>query len=357
VGAFPSDRWPKSTHAEARAASEIARSIADRSAAMLADATEVLGAPVAVALDRSGLDTREAIASEVGASAALVAATGRGRFAIVLSPAIARYVAERVVGSDAADVALGAVPLSRGELGLVGYVVARMLAVSQSDAALIDASSAREAIATLPGRHAILWSATITIGSVRGPAWLVTPIDLAHGRSSDATIDPSLPVRASIVIGAATLPIGEVRGLAIGDVLVPDSLTFDPRTLTGRARLVVGRSREIGIELANGGWCVADVAGLAAPTPARREKVSMSDATDARETLSDVDVELSIELARIEMSVGEVSSLAPGVVITSGRAIGERVAIRAGERVIAYGELVDVEGEIGVRLLEVAPRG
>ena len=77
--------------------------------------------------------------------------------------------------------------------------------------------------------------------------------------------------------------------------------------------------------------------------------------TDTVQSLADVEVELSIELARLDMPVTEVASLAPGVVVTTGRlVVGERVALRAGDRVIAWGELVDVEGEVGVRLTEVA---
>lgn len=78
--------------------------------------------------------------------------------------------------------------------------------------------------------------------------------------------------------------------------------------------------------------------------------------SDTRESLSDVEIELSIELARLEMPVAEVAALAPGVVVTTGRLVGERVAVRAGERVIAWGEVVDVEGEVGVRITEIPTR-
>ena len=78
--------------------------------------------------------------------------------------------------------------------------------------------------------------------------------------------------------------------------------------------------------------------------------------TDTLQSLSDVEVELSIELARLELPIAEVAALAPGVVVTTGRLVGERVAVRAGDRVIAWGELVDVEGEVGVRLTEVSAR-
>ena len=67
----------------------------------------------------------------------------------------------------------------------------------------------------------------------------------------------------------------------------------------------------------------------------------------------DVPVELVVELARIELSLSELAALRPGEVLATGRAIGEHVVLRAGERVIARGELVDIEGEVGVRVLEL----
>jgi flagellar motor switch/type III secretory pathway protein FliN len=40
-------------------------------------------------------------------------------------------------------------------------------------------------------------------------------------------------------------------------------------------------------------------------------------------------------------------------VLLTGRRIGEAVTLRAAGRPLAHGELVDVEGEIGVRLTEI----
>lgn len=71
------------------------------------------------------------------------------------------------------------------------------------------------------------------------------------------------------------------------------------------------------------------------------------------ETAGDVPVELVVELARFELPLAELAGLAPGEVLATGRALGERVLLRAGERVVAVGELVEVEGEIGVRVLRV----
>jgi flagellar motor switch/type III secretory pathway protein FliN len=63
---------------------------------------------------------------------------------------------------------------------------------------------------------------------------------------------------------------------------------------------------------------------------------------------------VSIEVARVSMRIDELAALAPGEVLATGRSIGERVTLRAGDRAVATGELVSVDGEVGVRVLTVA---
>ena len=59
---------------------------------------------------------------------------------------------------------------------------------------------------------------------------------------------------------------------------------------------------------------------------------------------------LLIYIAGLSMSVtpGKV-----GEVLRSGRTLSERVTLRAGERAVAHGDLVDVDGELGVQITEI----
>jgi flagellar motor switch/type III secretory pathway protein FliN len=58
------------------------------------------------------------------------------------------------------------------------------------------------------------------------------------------------------------------------------------------------------------------------------------------------------------MSAAEWAALRPGDVVQCGRRIEEPIVLRAGGREIARGELVDIEGEVGIRITRVgsAPR-
>lgn len=71
--------------------------------------------------------------------------------------------------------------------------------------------------------------------------------------------------------------------------------------------------------------------------------------------LSEAPVEVSIELARVRLTLGELEALRVGEVVVTGAPIREHVRLRVGDVVIGEGELVEVDGEIGVRLTALDP--
>ncbi len=71
--------------------------------------------------------------------------------------------------------------------------------------------------------------------------------------------------------------------------------------------------------------------------------------------LSELPVELEVELARVALSLAEVSALQPGAVVPLRVSAGDPVFLRAGDRRIARAELVEVEGEVAARVLELVP--
>lgn len=64
-------------------------------------------------------------------------------------------------------------------------------------------------------------------------------------------------------------------------------------------------------------------------------------------------VTLTAVLGRVELTAGDVARLAPGVVISLDHPVGGTVQLRAGSRPIGVGELVEVDGSVGVRLTEL----
>jgi flagellar motor switch/type III secretory pathway protein FliN len=78
-----------------------------------------------------------------------------------------------------------------------------------------------------------------------------------------------------------------------------------------------------------------------------------TDASNRTALLATVTVEVEVVIARGSFAVGEVAAWRPGEVIALPTRVGEPVELRAGGRVVARGELCDVEGEVGVRVTEL----
>ncbi len=76
--------------------------------------------------------------------------------------------------------------------------------------------------------------------------------------------------------------------------------------------------------------------------------------TDALiEAVGEVPVVVRVEIGVAEMRAREWASVAKGDVIALGRRVGDPVMLRVGGLLMARGELVDVDGEVGVRVLEL----
>jgi flagellar motor switch protein FliN/FliY len=103
------------------------------------------------------------------------------------------------------------------------------------------------------------------------------------------------------------------------------------------------------------------------PTPigpaASRARFAPLPDPDAPATRSGIDLlaglqmNVSVELGRTELTVAEVLGLGPGSVIELDRLAGEPVDILVNDRLIARGEVVVVDENFGVRVVEVIRRG
>jgi flagellar motor switch protein FliN/FliY len=71
------------------------------------------------------------------------------------------------------------------------------------------------------------------------------------------------------------------------------------------------------------------------------------------ERLNDVSVEVSVEIGRTRMTLGDALALGPGSVIGLHRLAGEPVDLLVNGRVIARGEVVVLDEEFGLRITDV----
>jgi flagellar motor switch protein FliN/FliY len=77
-------------------------------------------------------------------------------------------------------------------------------------------------------------------------------------------------------------------------------------------------------------------------------------ATSSLEILKHVEIPVSVSFGRTQMLLKDLLRLANGSVVPLDRELGDEVEIRVNNCVIARGEVVAVDGNYGVRILEIA---
>jgi type III secretion system YscQ/HrcQ family protein len=305
-----------------------------------------------------------------------------GRIAIEIEPRLAAIVIDRVLGGDGRGGSPAPGALLDTERGVLAYAIARMLGGQGAGGALrlvTIVTSPISLLLALGDGPVICWPGRARLGGDPGivRAWIPErAIDRTapdHTAGLDApragAAFAGLPLTISIEGGRATLFAAELASLERGDVVVLDDAPVRRQAGGGIVGEVRARARG-----SSAGWrCAIEGCDLVVrgsdrsrPAPGARsarpwnekERTEMDASDEERaaaliRTAADAPIELVVELARFEVPLGELAALAPGAVLGTGRAIGERVTLRAGDRALALGELVDIEGEVGVRILAV----
>ncbi len=92
------------------------------------------------------------------------------------------------------------------------------------------------------------------------------------------------------------------------------------------------------------------------PIPARPTEPSapVAGLTTGLELLLDVELEASLRFGCREMPLGEILDLGPGDVVELDRHVSDPVDLIVGDKIVARGEVVLVNGNFGLRVIEVA---
>jgi flagellar motor switch protein FliN len=72
------------------------------------------------------------------------------------------------------------------------------------------------------------------------------------------------------------------------------------------------------------------------------------------DSLLDISVEISVEIGRTKMPIGELLSLTKGSIVELNKIAGESVDIYVNEKFLGRGEIVVVNERLGVRIIEIA---
>lgn len=177
-------------------------------------------------------------------------------------------------------------------------------------------------------------SAPLAIDGTPGMLRVWVPPGLVVARPAEpvARFLPPVPVPTLVVVATAPLPRQAAARLAARDIII-----VEPAGAGAVLRL--GRG-EIGLRAVRG------------------EAQAIIDSSYVRSAMEplpdDVHVELTVALGAVSLSLRQVSELAVGQVVSLGRPLEGPFELRLGARVIGAGELIDVDGALGVRVLSLS---
>lgn len=358
IAPFPFAALDALSRREVQAAARMRRAVRDRvRLEELARAmTEIAGGESVELLLRK---IRRADATRVlpDAIGVLLALDGETPVLVEVESALATAVVSRVIQRPAprvVDPARMPSPALAGAVAAIALACVRRAHAGASFRVLATgpaASLARD----LALRHAEATSAafTVVIGADAFDARVTVP-DVAALAARDAEFDASAlerlgdaPIAVPVVAVTCLARRADVATLSRGDAFMVPKLSL------GRVALVPARGeRGLAADLAEDGRLV--VRGLVESHPWDREEPKMSGDTSSRSTaevLEDAAIVVRVEIGAVEMKAREWAGLAPGDVVALGRKIGEPAILRVGGVEVARGELVQIDGEYGVRIL------
>lgn len=138
---------------------------------------------------------------------------------------------------------------------------------------------------------------------------------------------PGWELEIPVVVGSCALHHDDVGRLQVRDVITVE--------------------RHLGLRVGEG------LIALSA-TPGAVEAKVASDYVRRDMALPDeAHLELTVQLGTTRLSLRQLSELVPGAIVPLGRPLAGPFEVRAAGRLVGEGELVDVDGELGVRIVSL----
>jgi len=139
---------------------------------------------------------------------------------------------------------------------------------------------------------------------------------------------PAWPLELPVVVGRCALPRPSLLRLAVRDVI----------TIAPGLELVIG----------------AGGIGLSAVPGAVEARVATEYVSRDMALADDANLELTVQLGTTRLSLRQLGELAIGQIVPLGRPLAGPYEVRAAGRMLGHGELVDIDGELGVRIVSIA---
>lgn len=381
---YPFERLARVTRMEAAQLRTLVRALPDAGdPRIVSEATALLGAPLTVRAGAPELISGHALRATLPEALCAIALEQTGEAQpwplwLELPLEAAAVLVDRVLGGDGRALPGVARPLDELSTGVLGYLAARLCAASGSrlrvraiassrDAVLGSAAPALRGGAASPlGERMLVWP--LTLGMAGAPlavaralipeptASALSRLRAPHGLNTFATL-ADLPVPLCAHAGRATLRRSELDALEPGDAVIPDRCQL-VRGLDGRyggmLELHAAGSRTgFSCRLEGSALTLGHATYPGESTMTDTKSIATAPGPSLAELAADTPIELCLELARFHLPLRELAALRPGEVLSAGSAIGALVTLTAAGKPLARGELVDLDGEVGVRITEL----
>jgi flagellar motor switch/type III secretory pathway protein FliN len=260
---------------------------------------------------------------------------------ILVEPALGAFLAARVLRRSE-TLSDPEAALSPALAGLIGALAVETARRSGSATTLLGAPPV--------GEEALLADVTLLLDG--RPFTLSVFVVGAAAITAEPRLEQlgGLLLKLPLVVASVALDRQELLGLELGGaLLVQDGASIDADGV-GYGVLVGPHSeRGIRVELRPDGRLV-----VGETTEARLSVERDNPSPNEGETLTDVLLEtpvvVRVELGAVSMSAREWARLGSGDVIETGQRIAEPVVLRIAGREVGRGELVNVDGQVGVRI-------
>lgn len=205
--------------------------------------------------------------------------------------------------------------------------------------------------------HSARTEAHLRVRGVVGIKERVGSFELYFPDLSPNLVDLPVPERVADSIGI-TCPVDAAWALVapreLSHLGPRDVLLFDSHAFTAASKAVVPARLGLASDFWLSGSLVTEHHHWRIGITMENDAISPASSASAPDLTRRAKVEVSLRLGSLELTMRELATLQPGKVLELNTAVGDPVEIVAGGRVLATGELINIDGRVGVQIVKLS---
>jgi flagellar motor switch/type III secretory pathway protein FliN len=338
LAAYPWGALEPVTRSALRPAAGVRRALGVDAARLSAALSELLEAPCELVVRRT------AMSPAPRSERVLWLSNGSGAVGLEAEPALASFLAARLLRRNAPLVSPTAALPAELEGLLAALAIEAARRASSGEPLTLEASVPVEAVTEVQATFVVDGRPFAVRAHIAAHLTYPLPRRDLFGLGE-------LPLALPLVVAELLLDVRELGGLEPGcAVMLPDGV--QPGHGRAHPALLVAPASEtaIAVEVRSDGRIVVGEK-REAPLAVEREP---NQAEGLIEAVLEAPIVVRVEIGAISMSAREWAELSVGDVIETTQRLAAPVVLRVGGREVGRGELVNVEGHVGVRIQELA---